>query len=312
MPPPPRPMPRTGTAIHGYDRLEAPGLWRPGWEEPRRDVVVSLGEATLTLTDRDERPLAHWSLPAVRRVGHDPPLYAPADAEGAGDPDGETLQVDDAQMNEALDAILASLAPDQAGGRVRWGAGLAALALALGLALWAGPGLLRSQAASGLAPAERAALGERLVRQMARGAGRPCEDAFGAAALRTLAARALGDPPPRVWVLPDGPEGGSASVPGGIVVSAAAVAAAGAPEELAARLAAEAARPGDPLAALIAEARIGELARMMVAPDVPDAVIRRHAATLLEARAPPPADGVAAADLSEADWAALRDVCARG
>ena len=306
------PLPRTGTALHGYDRLEAPGLWRPGWEEPRRDVIVSLGEATLTLADRAERPLAHWSLPAVRRVGADPALYAPADADGAGDPDGETLQVDDAQMNEALSAILASLAPDPPGGRVRWGAGLAVVALGVGLALWAGPGLLRSQAATGLAPAERAALGERVVRRMADGAGRPCADPFGAAALRTLAGRALGEPAPRVWVLPDGPDGGSVSVPGGIVLSAGAIAGAGAPGEVAARLAAEAARSGDSLAALMAEARIGELGRMMFAPEVPDAVIRRHAAALLDAPPPQPADGIAAADLSEGDWAALREICARG
>lgn len=306
------PLPRTGTALHGYDRLEAPGLWRPGWEEPHQDVIVSLGEATLTLSDRAERPLAHWSLPAVRRVAEAPPTYAPADAEGAGDPEGETLRIEDAQMNEALSAILASLAPDPAGGRVRWGAGLAAAALAAGLALWAGPGLLRSQAATGLAPAEREALGERVVREMARAAGRPCADPFGAAALRTLAAAALGEPAPRVWVLPDGPAGGSASVPGGIVLSAGEIAAAGAPEALAARLAAEAARAGDPVAALMAEARVGELARMMVAPEVPHAVIRRHAAALLAAPPPPPADGPADARLTGADWAALREICALG
>ena len=307
------PLPRTGTALHGYDRLEAPGLWRPGWEEPRRDVVVSLGEATLTLTDRADRPLAHWSLPAVRRVAEGPPLYAPADAEGAGDPDGETLQIEDAQMNEALAAILASLAPDPAGGRVRWGAGLAAAALAVGLVLWAGPGLLRSQAASELAPAERAALGERVVREMGRTAGRPCADPFGAAALRTLAAEALGEPVPRVWVLPDGPEGGSASVPGGLVLADAVIAGAEVPADVAVRLSAEAARPGDPVASLMAEARIGELARMMFAPEVPHALIRRHAATLLDAPPPPPppADGPAA-QLTGADWAALREICALG
>ena len=303
------PLPRTGTALHGYDRLEAPGLWRPGWNEDRQPVIVSLGEATLTLSDAGG-PLAHWSLPAVRRVGEDPPLYAPADAGGEGDPEGETLEVEDAAMNEALDAILRSLAADPQGGRGRLAAALAAAALLLGLAAWAGPGLLRSQAADGLSDAERAGLGERVVRRMAREAGRPCADPFGEAALRALAVAALGEDAPRVWVLPDGPDGGSAPVPGGIVLSAAAVEAAEAPRDVAARLAAEAARGPDPVEALLAGATLGELARMMVAPEVPDALVRRHAAALLGLPPPPPAEADAAID--EADWAALRDICARG
>ena len=280
------PLPRTGTALHGYDRLEAPGLWRPGWSEQRRDVVVSLGESTLTLTDRAERPVAHWSLPAVRRVGTDPPLYAPANADGTGDPEGETLEIEDAQMNEALTAILATLATDPAGGRLRLGAGLvAALALA-GLAIWQGPGLMRSQAAAGLAPAQRTELGERLVAAMGDGAARPCADPFGEAALRQLATAALGEPTPRVWVLPDGPEGGTATVPGGIVLSAEAIRASGDPGTVAARLRAEGARGDDPVGDLMAEATLGELARMLVAADPPPGLIRRHAARLRATPAP--------------------------
>lgn len=44
------------TALREYDRLEATGLWRPGPEEQRREVVVSIGEATLVITDMRDRP----------------------------------------------------------------------------------------------------------------------------------------------------------------------------------------------------------------------------------------------------------------
>ena len=53
------------TALKGYERLECTGLWRSGPAIQRREVVVSCGQATLILTDMQNRPLAHWSLAAV-------------------------------------------------------------------------------------------------------------------------------------------------------------------------------------------------------------------------------------------------------
>lgn len=306
------PLRRTGTALHGYDRLEAQGLWRPGWSERRQGVIVSLGEATLTLTDPADRPVAHWSLPAVRRVPGEPPLYAPAGEEGAGDPDGETLEIADAEMNAALDAILASMATEPRGGRLRMGAVALALAGAAALAVWIGPDLLRSQAAASLGPAQREELGEEVVAAMARAAGGPCAEPFGEAALRQLAIAALGDPPPRVWVLRGGPAGGGAPVPGGIVLSAAAIEAADEPGAVSARLHAEAARAGDPLERLLADGTLRELAGILVAPEVPDALLQRHAARLLAL--PPPARQTAEGreGLADADWLALRGICGDG
>ena len=55
------------TALTRYQRIEATGLWRARPEDQRREVVVSLGEATLVITDLNDRALTHWSLAAVLR-----------------------------------------------------------------------------------------------------------------------------------------------------------------------------------------------------------------------------------------------------
>ena len=53
------------TALDRYVRLEAVGLWREAPGAPPREVVVSFGNATLLLTDLEERPLGHWALAGV-------------------------------------------------------------------------------------------------------------------------------------------------------------------------------------------------------------------------------------------------------
>ena len=53
------------TALSEYQRLEASGLWRASPEDQRSDVIVSIGDATLVITDLRENPLAHWSLARI-------------------------------------------------------------------------------------------------------------------------------------------------------------------------------------------------------------------------------------------------------
>ena len=55
------------TALSKYDRLEATGLWRINPSEQRREVVVSIGDATLIISDINDTALTHWSLAAVER-----------------------------------------------------------------------------------------------------------------------------------------------------------------------------------------------------------------------------------------------------
>ena len=67
------------TALDKYDRLEATGLWRATPDDQRREVVVSLGDASLTMSDLNDCPLAHWSVAAIARAnpGAMPALSAP-------------------------------------------------------------------------------------------------------------------------------------------------------------------------------------------------------------------------------------------
>ena len=95
------------TALNAFQRLESPGVWREGPGARLQDVVVSVGDATLILSDpRSERPLSHWSLPAVTRLnpGQRPAIFAP------GPPDNdEILEIDD-DLSWSLLISLAALA----------------------------------------------------------------------------------------------------------------------------------------------------------------------------------------------------------
>ena len=53
------------TALKTYERLECTGLWRLDRETQRREVVVSFGQASLVLTNIQNKPLTHWSLAAI-------------------------------------------------------------------------------------------------------------------------------------------------------------------------------------------------------------------------------------------------------
>lgn len=88
------------TALTKYDRLEATGLWRPDPEGQRREVIVSIGNATLIVTDMNDQAITHWSLAAVERAnaGSTPAIYHPD-----GDA-GETLELRQHE-SEMIDAI---------------------------------------------------------------------------------------------------------------------------------------------------------------------------------------------------------------
>ena len=107
------------TALKQYQRIEATGLWRPSPDVQRREVVVSLGEATLTISDFNEQALTHWSLAALERQN---PGVFPAIFNPDGDPD-ETLELEDSEttMIEAIDRLQRAI--DRARphpGRLRW------------------------------------------------------------------------------------------------------------------------------------------------------------------------------------------------
>ncbi len=205
------------TALKGYERLEAVGLWRPAAGEQRLEVIVSLGEATLTISDIRNRALTHWSLAAVSRAnrGNDPAIYQP---EGEG---GETLELpaDEATMIEGIDLLIDTIdrrRPQP--GKLRWylSGGAALLVLAL-IFFWL-PGALIGYTARVVPEVKREEIGVALLDELTRMTGPACRAPEAMPALRSLAGRVLG--PGRgddLVVVPEGVRG-SVHLPGKIIL----------------------------------------------------------------------------------------------
>jgi len=179
------------TALTAFLRLEATGLWRETPDAQRREVIVSLGDATLILKDMQDRALTHWSLAAIERAnpGQEPALYHPD-----GDP-GESLQLGP-NAHEMIDAIetlrraIARSRPKQ--GRLRLSLSLLMVAAAVALGtLWL-PSALRSQALVVVPEVKRDAIGLALLDEVTQLTGPPCRAALAAPSLRGLARRVLG------------------------------------------------------------------------------------------------------------------------
>jgi hypothetical protein len=206
------------TALSRYARLEATGLWRPGPEAQRREVLVVLGKATLVLSDgRNETALSHWSLAAIRRLdpGGRPALFAPGD-----DGSGESLEIDDPQMIEAIEAVGRAIDRRRARpGRLRIGIfALGVVAVAAVVFLWL-PGALVGHAARILPEVKRTEIGGAILEDAKRLTGAPCTSAEGKRALERLSERLFGAEGPTIIILREGLEraGGALHLPGGII-----------------------------------------------------------------------------------------------
>ena len=201
------------TALTQYERLEAPAVWRAGPEDQRRDVILSLGDATLVIYDGAGRPVGHWSLAAITRInpGEEPAVYGP----GPGTP--EDLEITDPEMVDAIERIRDAIhrrGPHQ--GRLRYfllGGALAAVLL--GGVFWL-PGAMVHHAASVVPAAKRADLGQRLLAEIRQIAGQPCDNELGQRSLDRLQSRLM-PPGGRIVVLPDAVQD-AAHLPGGIVL----------------------------------------------------------------------------------------------
>jgi hypothetical protein len=201
------------TALKQYERLEAAALWRAGPDAQRRDVIVSLGEATLTITDMNDRPLGHWSLAALERVN---PGEVPAIFHPAGD-DAETLEIDGGEtaMLEAISKLRSALERGRPRpGRLRAASILTSLGLIAGvLGLWL-PGALQRHTVNVVPDVQRKAIGQALLGRIERVAGQACNSPGAAPVLARLAGRSGAG---KIVVLPSG-VASSLSLPGGIVI----------------------------------------------------------------------------------------------
>ncbi|WGW05513.1 hypothetical protein [Tropicibacter oceani] len=205
------------TALKEFDRLEATGLWRATPEDQRREVIVSLGDATLTITSIKGEVLAHWSLAAVNRSNGSaiPAIYHPD-----GDP-GETLELPEGEevMIKGVDRLLKAIEkrrPRPGKLRLILGLGFGAV-IAAGAVFWL-PGALERYAVNVVPMVKRAEIGEALLTHMTRVTGQPCRAPEALRSLDRLALRILG--PGHEGDLIVVPQGvaESAHLPGGIVM----------------------------------------------------------------------------------------------
>ncbi len=299
------------TALTEYQRLETPGIWRASPQAQRRDVIVSVGDATLVIYDGASRPLAHWSLAALEREnpGLRPALYRP----GADSP--EELELTDAEMIAAIERVASAIRSRRPReGRLRYvllaGALVGVVALAV---LWL-PGALIGHAASVVPAAKRADLGERLLVEIHRVAGAPCGTPLGNRALDVLHGRLI-DGPGRLVVLPGG-IATAAHLPGHIVLlNRALVEDFEDPNVVAGFILAETlrARGTDPVESLLTAAGPMAAFRLLTTGDVERDALAAYAETLMTAPMAPLPDGMVltrflAADVPVTPYAYALDV----
>ncbi len=176
------------TALEEYQRLEASGLWRATPDAQRTEVIVSIGDATLIITDLKEQPLAHWSIPAVERAnpGRRPAIYHPD-----GDP-GETLELpeNEKEMVTAIERLRSAVDRRRPHpGRLRLVTFLVSMAAVVALVVFWLPGAMRAHAVSVVPDVKREEIGQSLLEMTQRITGPACREAGGPAALAQLAQR---------------------------------------------------------------------------------------------------------------------------
>jgi hypothetical protein len=201
------------TALTEFRRLEAQGAWKETPRANKREVVVSLGEATLTLMDpRSDCPLSHWSLPAVVRLnpGRVPAIYTPTSET----PD-ETVEIDDQLMIDGIARVQKAIAHHRRQpGRLRGViTGIVLLGFAGALVAWLPDALIR-HAAKIAPPAQMRTIGQAVLADLETGTGPICHRHSGQQVLDWITPRLL-DRNSLVGVVP-GPLNGARRLPGNI------------------------------------------------------------------------------------------------
>ncbi|WP_136645137.1 hypothetical protein [Tabrizicola sp. YIM 78059] len=272
------------TALKKYQRLECSGLWRETPHDQRREVLVRFGEATLILSDpKSGEAISHWSLPAVIRInrGEEPPVFAP------GTESAESLELTEPYMIAALDAVRAAVtAAVPRPGRLR-GLILGGLALlVVGLGLFWLPGALIGHTASVLPPAQRAQIGQRVLDDLSRVTGAPCDNQLGLEALARLAGRVFGPvDTPILYVMPEGVDQ-PLHLPGDVIIlPRRLLEQANGPEAAAGAALVEGlrARATDPMVPLLEYAGLRATFQLLTTADLPDTAIKGYGEAALRA-----------------------------
>ena len=148
-------------------------MWRASPEDQRRDVIVSIGDATLTITDMKDQPVAHWSLAAVERQN---PGQFPAIFHPDGDP-GETLELgeDETAMLNAIERVQQAIEGARPHpGRLRSVSVLGGLGLVAALLVFWLPGAMIRHTVSVVPDIKRKAIGQALMGRIERVSGQAC------------------------------------------------------------------------------------------------------------------------------------------
>ncbi|MDX2485718.1 MAG: hypothetical protein QNK42_18910 [Pseudodonghicola sp.] len=299
------------TALREYERLEASGLWRATPEDQRREVIVSVGEATLTIANMNDRALAHWSLAAIER--HNPGSF-PAIYHPDGDP-GETLElsIEEAAMIDAVERLRAAVTRARPRpGRLRLlGVATSVAAVLLVLLTWL-PGAMLRHTVQVVPEIKRQEIGAALLGRIERVAGRACDTPETRPVLERLARRTGAK---RLVVLRTGVSD-TLHLPGGIILmNRSVIEASEDPAVAAGHILVERARTLqlDPLAEFLTHAGPMATFRLLTSGHVTQGALDRYAEQVLRAPRPKLSDAqilaaFAKASVPSAPYAYARDI----
>ncbi len=276
------------TALKKYQRLEASGLWRPAPDEQRRDVVVSIGDATLVITDTKDQPLTHWSLAAIEREN---PCARPAVYFPDGDP-GETLELgpDEVELIRAIEKLRGAISRARPKpGRLRLlSVGASVLTVVLIAVFWL-PGAMLRHTLTVVPEITRQEIGRDLLNRITRVAGPACN----AAAAKPMLARLADRTGVRqLAVLPAGVQD-TLALPGDLIVlNRAIIEDFEEPDVAAGFVLAERLRAAerDPLEDLLAKSGVRASFRLITTGTLPDETLDRYAQSVLVAPRLVPSD----------------------
>lgn len=268
------------TALKKYDRLEAPGVWCAAPDAQRVNVIVSLGEASLTISNMSDTALTHWSLAAVHRInpGTRPARFSPSEDVF------EELEMDDDTMIRGIERVRKAVEKRRRSpGRLRgWIAAGALSAMLVGGVLWL-PDALRNYTATVVPTSTRAAIGTRILGRIGRVAGKPCDGALARSALKELGRRVLGSDAPQLFVFSSGVQAAT-HLPGNItLLNRALIEDFEEPDVAAGFILAEdqRRRETDPMIGLLTHAGLGATVTLLTTGSLPDEVIDAYAEELL-------------------------------
>lgn len=274
------------TALDKFQRLEGTALWRETPNAQRREVIVSLGEASLVIKDSRDRALTHWSLPAVRRLnpGQSPAVFFPD-----GDSD-ETLEIELSHddLVEAIEKLRKAVArPQHTSGRLRKTVLVLTTAVIAGLAAFWLPDALANHTLRVVPNVARQTIGQDMQQLASRLTGQPCSAPLAVPAVDALQKRLQVR---SISVLPNALREAIA-LPGNIVLLGRDTIEDHEEPDVAAGyiVAAQAASP-DPLRGVLETGGIRSSLRLLTSGTLPDDVLVRHIERLIST---PPA---AAAD----------------